>query len=139
VLRIRDVYAGSRILIISYLGSGVSDPRCNNNKKEGTKISFVFPFSKRLLKKKFNVLTGTVNTVQKILSQVFLPKKLILNFLKYGLKSWIRYPGSGKKHYPSPVPGVKKPHRIPDPQHRLGLARLQIFLSGSGSSLRIWA
>ncbi len=38
VLRIRDVYPGSWILIFTHLGSQISDPRSkNNNKREGWK------------------------------------------------------------------------------------------------------
>ncbi len=45
VLRIRDVYPGSRILIFTYPGSRISDPRSkNNNKREGWKKSCCYTF-----------------------------------------------------------------------------------------------
>ncbi len=45
VLRIRDVYPGSRILIYTHPGSRISDPGSkNSNKREGWKKNFVIPF-----------------------------------------------------------------------------------------------
>jgi hypothetical protein len=43
VLRIRDVYPGSRILIFTHPGSRISDPK-PSTKERGEKKLFVIPF-----------------------------------------------------------------------------------------------
>jgi hypothetical protein len=43
VLRIRDIYPGSRILIFTHPGSRISDPG-NGNKREDEKKLVVIPF-----------------------------------------------------------------------------------------------
>ncbi len=114
VLRIRDVYPGSRILIfpIPDPGSRISDPK-NSNKREGWKkfcyqtffcshkfhkieFYFVFEMRKKQIWAKF----------QRIIEVLSL-KKLSLSSQKYGLG--IRDPRSGKNLFRIPYPGVKAP------------------------------
>ncbi len=116
VLRIRDVYPGSRILIFTHPGSRISDPGSkNSNKRERwKKISchtflcshkfhkIVNYFSFEVLKKKIWA------NFQRIIE--LLTKKIVKKFLKI----WSWDPGSGKNLFRIPDPGVKK-HPIPDP------------------------
>ncbi len=125
VLRIRDVYPGSRILIFTHPGSRISDPGSkNSNKRERwKKISchtflcsqkfqkIVNYFSFEVLKKKIWA------NFQRII--YLFTKKIVKKLLK--IWSWdpasgIRDPGSGsgKNLFRIPDPGVKK-HPIPDP------------------------
>jgi hypothetical protein len=113
VLRIRDVYPGSRILIFTHPGSRIPDPK-TATKERGKKnlLSFLFCshkfhkidhyFSFEMLKKKFGSIFKELYN--------FLPKKLSLSSQKYGFG--IRDPGSGKNLFRIPDPGVKKG---PDP------------------------
>jgi hypothetical protein len=121
VLRIRDVYPGSRILIFTHPGSRIPDLgsriQKQQQKREVKKIScqtflcshkfnkIVNYFSFEVLKKKIcanfskNYRTFYQNNCQKALQNMV-------------LGSGIRDPGSGKNPFRIPDPGVKK---APDP------------------------
>ena len=130
VLRIRDVYPGSRILIFTHPGSRIPDPGSkNSNKRERwKKISchtflcshkfhkIVNYFSFEVLKKKIWA------NFQRIIE--LFTKKIVKKLLK--IWSWdpgsgIRDPGSGIRKKPIPDPGSRiqesksTQSRIPDP------------------------
>ena len=109
VLRIRDFYPRSRILIFSYLGSWIQ----NSNKREGWKKISCHNF---LFSQKFNKIAN-------YFSFELLKKKIWANFQRIielfnqncqevlknmGLGSRIRDPGSGKNLFRILDPGVKK-------------------------------
>jgi hypothetical protein len=121
VLRIRDVYPGSRILIFTHPGSRISDPGSkNSNKREGLKkicchnflCSHKFHkianyFSFEVLKKK---IWANLQRIIKLFTQK------IVNKLA---KIWVWDPGSEiqdpeKTYSGSRIQGPKR-HRIPDP------------------------
>jgi hypothetical protein len=92
VLRIQDVYPGSRILIFTHPGSRISDPGSKNSIKErGEKKLVVIPFFVTTYFTKVKFFFGK-------------PSKI-----------WVWDPGSGKKLFRIPDPGVKK---TPDPGSR---------------------
>ncbi len=129
VLRIRDVYTGSRILIFTHPRSRIPDLgsriQKQQQKREVKKISchtflcshkfhkIVNHFSFEVLKKKIWA------NFQRILE--LFTKKIVKKLLK--IWSWdpgseIRDPGSRKNLFRIPDPGVKKhPIRDPDSQH----------------------
>jgi hypothetical protein len=112
VLRIRDVYPGSRILIFAHPGSRISDPK-TETKRVVKKISggshkyhitenyFIF----ELVKKKFGPIYKEFYN--------FLPKKLSISSQKY--RFGIFDPGSGKNLF-----------RIPDPVSKRHGSRIRI-------------
>jgi hypothetical protein len=110
VLRIRDVYPGSRILIFTHPGSRIPDPKTATKERGEKKFGPIF---KELLN--------------------LLPKKLSLSSQKYGLG--IRDPGSRKNLFRIPDPGVKK---APDPGSGSAtlLARIRIRI-GLASCIQI--
>jgi hypothetical protein len=116
VLRIRDVYPGSWILIFTHPGSRISDP-ITATKERGEKKFVVIPFyvAKNFTKLEIILVLKCrrkkFGPIFKFFSN-FLPKKLSLGSQKYGFG--IRDPGSGKNLFRIPDPGVKK---APDPQH----------------------
>ncbi len=114
MLRIRDVYPGSRILIFTHPGSRIPDPGSkNSNKRESWKNNFCHTF---LCSHKFHKIVN-------YFSFEVLKKKIWANFqrnielftkkiVKKLLKIWSWDPGSGKNLFRIPDPGVKK---APDP------------------------
>jgi hypothetical protein len=109
VLRIRDVYPGSRILIFTHPGSRIQ----KQQQKIGVKKFDVIPF---------NVATNFNKIVQYFSFEV-LKKKIWANFQRIMdlftqkivpklSKVWVWDPGSGKNLFRIPDPGVKK---APDP------------------------
>jgi hypothetical protein len=126
VLRIRDVYPGSRILIFTHPGSRISDLgsrisdlgsriQKQQQKRGVKKIScHIFLSSYKFHKIEhyfsFEVLRKQSGPIFKELKN-FLPKKLSLSSQKYGFG--IRDP---EKTYSGSRPGVKKAPD-PDPQH----------------------
>jgi hypothetical protein len=115
VLRIRDVYPGSRILIFNHSGSRISDPK-TATKERGEKKLVVKPFFVATNFTKLNLLYF-LNAEEKNWPvfkelQNFLPKNLSLSSKKYGVG--IRDPEKNLFRIPDPGPGVKR-HRIPDP------------------------
>jgi hypothetical protein len=114
VLRIRDVYPGSRILIFTHPGSRISDPGSkNSNKRERwKKISchtvlcsqkfhkIVNYFSFEVLKKK--ILANFQRIIELFTKKIV--KKLLKNMV---LGSGIRDPGSGKNLFRIPDPGSR--------------------------------
>ncbi len=105
VLRIRDVYPGSRILIFTHPGSRISDPGSkNSNKREGRKKKFLITFYVATNFTKLKIIL-VLKCWRKKFGQIFkelknfLPKKLSLSSQKFGFG--IRDPGVKK----APVPG----------------------------------
>ncbi len=98
MLRIRDVYPGSRILIFTHPGSRISDPGSKNMyKREGEKIFFVKHFFVATNFTKCKIILF-LNCSRKEFGPNFkelwnfLPKKLSLSSQKY--EFGIRDPGS---------------------------------------------
>jgi hypothetical protein len=56
VLRIRDVYLGSLIVIFTHPGSGISDPGSINSNKKGVKKFVVVPFFVATIFPKFKII-----------------------------------------------------------------------------------
>ncbi len=124
VLRIRDVYPGSRILIFnpSWI-LRISDPVSqNSNNREGWKKFVIIPFFVAKNFTKFIIIL-VLKCLRKKLGSIFkelynfLPKKLSLSSQKYGFgildpRSGIRDPE--KTYSGSRIQGSKR-HRIPDP------------------------
>jgi hypothetical protein len=112
VLRIRDVYPGSRILIFTHPGSRIPVPK-TATKERGEKKLDVKPF---YVATKFNKIVN-------YFSFEVLKKKIWANFqriielftkkiVKKLFKIWSWDTGSGKNPFRIPDPGVKK---APDP------------------------
>ncbi len=104
VLRIRDVYPGSRI----------SDPGSqNSNKKEGWKKIFVIPFYLASNVTKLNIIL-VLKFWRKKFGPIFwriielFTQKIVTKLSKI----WVRDPGSEKNLFRIPDPGVKM---APDP------------------------
>jgi hypothetical protein len=121
VVRIRDVYPGSRILIFTHPGSRISDPGSripdpgsrNSNKREGYKKICCHTF---LCSHKFH-------KIENYFCFEMLKKKIWAHFQKIIAlftqkivtklsKIWVWDPRSGKNLFRIPDPGVKK---APDP------------------------
>ncbi len=111
MLRIRDVYPGSRILIFTQPDPGSKTATKDRCGKKLVVITFLVAtnFTKlqiilvlKCWRKKFGPIFKEF--------QNFLPKKFSISSQKYGY--WD--PGSGKNLFRIPEPGVKR-HRIPDP------------------------
>jgi hypothetical protein len=109
VLRIRNVYPGSQILIFTHFGSRIPDPK-TSTKERGEKKLVVKPFfvATNLTKLKLFYFTnaeefGNLGQFSKNLA-----KNLSLSSTKYGVG--IRDPRSGKNlfRFPDPGPGVNK-------------------------------
>ncbi len=113
VLRIRDVYPGSRILIFTHPGSK------NSNKREGWKKIWCqtflcsYKFHKILHYFSFEVLKKKIWANYQRIIELF-AQKIVIKLSKV----WVWYPGSGKNLFRIPDPGVKKAPD-PDPQHCL--------------------
>jgi hypothetical protein len=108
VLRIRDVYPGSRVLIVFY-----PIPRSNNKKRKKNKV-VVLPFcshkfQKFKMIKFFNKYRKRFESNDKDF-KYFIPNILLTPSELCGLD-----PGS-QKSIADPDIGIKK-HRIPDPPH----------------------
>jgi hypothetical protein len=119
VLRIRDVYPGSRILIFTHPGSRIADPGSRipdpkiATKERGGKfvchtffcrhkfhkIEYYFIFE--MLKKK---IWANFQRIMEVFTQKIVTKIWV----------WDPDPRSGKNLFRIPDPGVKR-HRIPDP------------------------
>jgi hypothetical protein len=129
VLRIRDVYPGSRILIFTHPGSRISDPGSRIPKQE----------EKRVVKKNYCHTFFCSHKFHKIVNYFIfemLNKKIWANFLIVTKLSKIRVwdPGSEirdpEKTYSGswiPEPGVKK---APDPGSRPQHWSIECILSG---------
>jgi hypothetical protein len=117
VLRIRDVYPGSRILIFTHPGSRIQ----KQQQKRGVKKNVVIPF-----------YVATNFTKLQIILVLVLKKKIWANFQRIIelftqkiitklSKIWIWDPGSGKKPIPDPgsmgQKGTGSWIPDPDPQH----------------------
>ncbi len=118
VLRIRDVYPGSRILIFTHPGSwiqnrGVKKISCHTFLCSHKFHKIEYYFSIEVLKKNLGQFSKDYGT--------FYPKNLSVSSQKSGFG--IRDPGSEirdpeKTYLGSRIQGSKR-HRIPDPQHCL--------------------
>jgi hypothetical protein len=112
VLRIRDVYPGSRILFLPIpdLGSRIPDPK-TATKDRGEKIFFVKPF---FVAKNFTKLNFIFDVLKKKIWPNF--SRIIEVFTQKIVtkpsKIWVWDPGSGKNLFRIPDPGVIK---APDP------------------------
>jgi hypothetical protein len=105
VLRIRDIYPGSRILILTHPGSRIQKQQQKRGVKKICyhtffcscklqKIEYYFIFE--MLKKK---IWANFQRIIEVFTQKFFTKLS---------KIWIWDPGSGKKLFRIPDPGVKK-------------------------------
>ncbi len=113
MLRIRDVYPGSRILIFTHLGSRISDPGSkNSNKREGWKKISCHTFLCSHKFHKGNYFNFEVpkkkNLGQFSKNYRTLYPKIVSKFSKI----WVWDLGSGKNLFRILDPGVKK---APDP------------------------
>ncbi len=118
MLRIRDVYPGSRMLIFTRPGSRIQKQQQKRAVKKISCHTFLCShkfhkienyFFLKCWRKKFGPI------FKELLN--FLPQKLSQSSQKYGFRIWdprsgIRDPGSGKNLFRIPDPGVKK---APDP------------------------
>jgi hypothetical protein len=133
VLRIRDVYPGSRILIFTHPGSRIPDPK-TATKERGEKKLYVKPF---YVATKFNKISNyfSFDVLKKKIWANFqrimelFTKKIVKKLFK--IWSWdpgsgIRDPGSGKNPFRIPDPGVKK---APDPGSRIRIRNTELRLS----------
>jgi hypothetical protein len=140
VLRIQDVYPGSRILIFTHPGSRISDPRSwildpkTATKERGEKKLVVIPFHVATNFTKLEIILALKCWRKKFVPNFpriieLFTKKIVKKLLKIwswdpgsGIRdpgseirdprSGIRDPGSGKNLFRIPDPGVKK---APDP------------------------
>ncbi len=123
VLRIRDVYPGSRILICTHPGSGIPDPK-TATKERGEKKLVIIPFyvATNFTKLKISLVLKCRRKNSGQFSKnyrTFYPKNCHCALKNMGLGSGIR-----KKTYSgSRIQGSKR-HRIPDPDHGSGSATL---------------
>ncbi len=126
VLRIRDVYPGSRILIFTHPGSRIPDPKTATKERGGKKFDVIPFYVATNFTKSYIILVLKCwrkkiwANFQRIIE--FFAQKLSLSSQKYGFG--IRDPGSGKNLFRIPDPGVKK---APDPGS--GYATLVFHLS----------
>jgi hypothetical protein len=108
VLRIRDVYPGSRILIFTHPGSRIPDPKTGTKERGEKKICCHTFFCSHKFHKIVNYLIIEM-----------LKKKIWANFQRIKepftqkivtklSKIWVWDPGSGKNLFRIPDPGVKK-------------------------------
>ncbi len=140
VLRIRDVYPGSRILIFTHPGSRISDPGSkNSNKREGWKKLWCHIF---LCSHKFRKIVHYFNfeVLQKKIWANF--QRIIELFAQKIVtklsKVWVWDPGSGKNLFRIPDPGVKK---APDPRSRIRIRNtavaVPVRLNAQGNTIRV--
>ncbi len=122
VLRIRNVYPGSRILTFSQvavLGSQIQHKRQKRSGKKGVVLSFIYSHKFHQILHYFNVWTSTEKNWSQLAKtwSIFYPKLLLIS-LKYGLGSGIRDPEKTRSWIQ--IKGSQK-HRIldPDPQQCL--------------------
>ncbi len=122
VLRIRDVYLGSRILIFTHPGSRISDPGSkNSNKREGwKKICYHTFFCSHKFHRIvnyfiFEVLKKKILVSFQISTELFI-HKIVISSQKYGFGIRDTRSGIGKNLSRIRVQWSKR-HRIPDPQH----------------------
>jgi hypothetical protein len=103
VLRIRDVYPGSRILILSIpdRGSRIPDPKTATKERGEKRIVFILFCSTNITKLKTILFLNLGQFIKNC--RTFLPEKFSLSSQKY--RFGISYPGSGKK--PIPYPGSR--------------------------------
>jgi hypothetical protein len=122
VLRIRDVYPGSRILIFTHPGSRISDPgsriQKQQQKREVKKIScHTFLCSHKLHKIvnyfSFEVLKKKIWADFQRIVELF-TKKIVKKLLKI----WSWDPGSEIRKKPIPDPGSRG-QKAPDPGSRI--------------------
>ncbi len=144
MLRIRDVYPGSRILIFTHPGSRISDPGSRIQKqqqKRGVKkischtFFYSHKFNKIVNYFLFEMLNKNIWAKFTRIIELF-TQKVSLSSQKYGFG--IRDPRSGIRKKPIPDPGPRiqgsKRHRIPDP----GSATLVLSMQdGMHQQLRI--
>jgi hypothetical protein len=113
VLRIWDVYPGSRILIFTHPGSRISDPGSKySNKREGWKKFFVITFYAATNFTKLQIIL-VLDCWRKKFGPIFTTIELFTPKIVTKLsKIWVWDPGSGKNLFRIPDPGVTK---APDP------------------------
>ncbi len=124
VLRIRDVYPGSRILIFTHPGSRIPDPKTATKERGEKKKFHTFlcdhKFHKNVNYFSFEVLKKKIGSNFQRIKELFTQK-----FASKFSKIWVRDPGSEirdpeKTYSGSRIQGSKR-HRIlipdPDPQH----------------------
>ncbi len=118
VLRIRDVYPGTRILIFTHPRSRISDPGSKTATKErGEKIGFICTFSVATNFTKLKIILFLKCWRKKFLANfqriIELTQKIVTS-QKFGVG--VRDARSGIRKKPIPDLGVKKAPD-PDPQH----------------------
>jgi hypothetical protein len=134
VLRIQDVYPGSRILIFVHpssragLGSRIQKQQQKRGVKENCCPTFFCSHKNHKIENYINFELAKKNNLDQFTKncRTFYPKKLSLSSQKYGFGirdtgSEIRDPRSGIRKKSILDPGSRGPkwHRIPDPQHCL--------------------
>jgi hypothetical protein len=118
VLRIREVYPGSRILIFTHPGSRIPDPKTATKETGENKLD-VKPF---YVATKFNKIVNYFSfevlcAKEKNLGQFSKNYRTVYQkIVKKLFKIWSWDPGSGKNPFRIPDPGVKK---APDPGSRI--------------------
>jgi hypothetical protein len=127
VLRIRDVYPGSRILIFTHPGSRIPDPK-TATKERGEKKLDVKPFyvatkfNKIVIYFSFEVLKKKIwANFQRIIELIV---KKLFKIWSWDPGSGIRDPGSGKNPFRIPDPGVKM---APDPGSGSATLLIMVF------------
>ncbi len=109
VLRIRDVYPGSRILIFTNFGSRISDPGSkNSNKREGWKKICCHYF---LYSHKFHKIANYFSS-EVVKKKIWANFQRIIELFTQKIvtklsKIWIWDPGSGIRKKPIPDPGSR--------------------------------
>ncbi len=124
MLRIRDVYPGSRILIFTHPGSQIPDPGSRATKEGGEKKFVVITFYIATNFTKLQIILVLKCWRKKIwanfqsIIELFTPQEIVIRVNKLS-KIWVWDPGSGirdpeKTHSGSRIQGSKR-HQIPDP------------------------
>jgi hypothetical protein len=134
VLRIRDVYPGSRILIFTHPGSRIQKQQQKREVKKKLDVKPFYvatKFNKIVNYFSFEVLKKKIWANLQRIIELF-TKKLSKSSSKYGLR--IRDPRSGIRKKPIPDPGVKK---APDPGSATLPGNLAVFRIQWGPWIRI--
>ncbi len=129
MLRIRDVYPGSRILIFTHPGSRIPDPKTATKERGEKNLLFhkiANYFSFEVLKKK---IWANIQRIIELFTQKIVTKLS---------KIWIWDPGSGIRKKPIPDPGSRGQKgtvsQIPDPGS--GPATLILTMTPLGAPVR---
>ncbi len=134
MLRIRDVYPGSRILIFTHPGSRIHEQQ----QKRGVKKNCCHTF---FCSHKFHII-GNYLIFEMLKKKIWANFQIIIELFTQNVvtklsKKRVWDPGSGKTYSGSRIQGSKK-HRIPDPDPQHCLLQFSILLYSSVLSAVLW-